>query len=266
MDDFATASTLRSDGDGRFTWDVPDGWQQGKGAFGGLVIGTLARAMSAAEPDAARRLRSISAELCAPMRTGATPVAVTTLRRGGGVTYLEARAEQGGVVAARASALFGAARPPSALTIAPTSAGLPEPSTMAVAPLGDAPSPPFTRHYEFRIVGAVPFSRAPEAVTAGWLRERGVIERPRPLDASDVIGLLDAWWPCALVVEPAPRPMATVAFTAELLVDPATLDPAAPFAYRAHLAGAADGYSVELRHLWQGERLVALNQQTFAAL
>jgi hypothetical protein len=28
----------------------------------------------------------------------------------------------------------------------------------------------------------------------------------------------------------------------------------------------ADGYSVELRHLWQGERLVALNQQTFAAL
>jgi hypothetical protein len=60
--------------------------------------------------------------------------------------------------------------------------------------------------------------------------------------------------------------MATVAFTAELLVDPATLDPAAPFAYHAHLAGAADGYSIELRHLWQGDRLVALNQQTFAAL
>ena len=72
--------------------------------------------------------------------------------------------------------------------------------------------------------------------------------------------------PCALVVERAPRPMATVAFTAELLVDPTTLDPAAPFAYHAHLAGAADGYSVELRHLWQGDRLVALNQQTFAAL
>ena len=69
-----------------------------------------------------------------------------------------------------------------------------------------------------------------------------------------------------MVVEPAPRAMTTVTFTAELLVDPATLDPAAPFAYRAHLGGAADGYSVELRHLWQGDRLVGLNQQIFAAL
>ncbi len=266
MDDFATASALTSDGDGRFSWDVPDGWQQGKGAFGGLVIGALARAMIASEPDAARRLRSISAELCAPMRTGTTPIAVATLRRGAAVTYVEARAEQGGVVAARASALLGAARPPSALVLPTPQPQLPAPSTIAVAPMGAPPSPPFTRHYEFRVVGPVPFSRAAEPVTAGWLRERGVVERPRALDAADVLGLLDAWWPCALVVEPAPRPMATVAFTAELLVDPAILDPAAPFSYRAHLAGAADGYSVELRHLWQGERLVALNQQTFAAL
>ncbi|MBE7451703.1 MAG: hypothetical protein HS111_23275 [Kofleriaceae bacterium] len=60
--------------------------------------------------------------------------------------------------------------------------------------------------------------------------------------------------------------MTTVTFMAELLVDPASLDPAAPFAYRARLDGAADGFSVEVRELWQGDALVALNQQVFAVL
>ncbi|MBK9032786.1 MAG: thioesterase family protein [Myxococcales bacterium] len=265
MADFRAASTITPLGEDRFAWDVPDGWQQGKGAFGGLVIGALARAMAACEPEPARALRSLTAELCAPMLTGATTIAVTALRRGRGITYLEARARQGDAVIARASGLFGAARPPTTLRLTPTPPTLAAFDTVAVAPLGQAPSPRFTACYEFRTLGPPPFAAAAEPTAAGWLRERGVIAAPRPLDAADVIGLLDAWWPCALVVEATPRPMATVAFTAELLVDPASLDPAAPFAYVAHLAGGVDGYSVELRHLWQGDRLVALNQQTFAA-
>ncbi|MEZ4404704.1 MAG: thioesterase family protein [Kofleriaceae bacterium] len=267
MDDLRTASTLHPDGDGHFRWDVPDGWQQGKGAFGGLVIGALARAMCACEPDRERALRSLSAELCAPALTGATAITAAVLRRGRGTTYLEARAVQGGEVVARASALLGAARPPSALALPVAPPALPRAAeAAAIAPLGQPPSPRFTGHYEFRPLGPVPFSGVTTPATAGWLRERGVVTAPRPLDAADVLALLDAWWPCALVVEPAPRPMATVAFTAQLVVDPATLDPTAPFAYRAHLVGAADGYSVEQRHLWQHDRLVALNQQTFAAL
>lgn len=263
-DDFRSASTITATGDGRFQWDVPDGWQQGKGAFGGLVIGTLARAMEACEPERARRLRSISAELCAPMLTGATEVAVTVLRRGRGTTYLEARAIQGGEVIARASGLFGVARPPSAAQVIAPPPPLPRFDEVLAPPMGGPPSPRFTGRYEYRPVGAVPFSAAAEAVCAGWLRERAAAVEA--VDAAAVIGYLDAWWPCALVVEPAPRPMATVTFTAELIADPATLDPMVPFAYRAHLAGAADGYSVELRHLWQGDRLVGLNQQIFAAL
>lgn len=263
-DDFRTASTLVPDGDLRFAWDVPDGWQQGKGAFGGLVIGTLARAMAACEDDPARRLRSISAELCGPMAVGATAIAVTVLRRGRGTTYLEARAAQDGVLIARASGLFGAARPPAAARVAVAPPSLPAFETVFAPLMGRPPTPRFTGHYEYRPVSPPPFSGAAEAVAAGWLRERGA--RDVAVDMPAVIGLLDAWWPCALIVEPAPRAMATVTFTAELLVDPATLDPAQPFAYRAHLGGEGDGYSVELRHLWQGERLVGLNQQIFAAL
>jgi hypothetical protein len=264
--DFATASTVAAIEPGRFRWDVPDGWQQGKGAFGGLVIGALARAMRATEPDLERRLRSISAELCAPMPVGTHTIAVAVLRRGRGTSYLEARVVADGQVIARASGLFGVARPPSALVLEPPPGAASPATDLAVVPIGHQPTPRFALHYEFRPLTPPPFAGAREPRSAGWLRERGVIARPRPLVDADVIGLLDAWWPCALIVEPAPRPMATVAFTAELLIDPATLDPAQPFLYRAHLAGAADGYSVELRHLWQGERLIALNQQTFAAL
>lgn len=260
---FRTASSLTARTDGRFDWDVPDGWQQGKGAFGGLVIGTLARAMERAEPDGGKRLRSISAELCGPMLVGATEVEVNVLRRGRGTTYVEARASQGGALVARASALFGAARPPSAATVVIAAPTLPGFDGLFAPDLGKPPAPSFGKHYEYRPVGPLPFMGAAEPVTSGWLRERAAIEA---VDAAAVIGLLDAWWPCALVVERTPRPMATVTFTAELLADPATLDPATPFAYRAHLGGVEDGYSVELRHLWQGERLVALNQQVFAAL
>lgn len=265
MDDFRTASALVAAGPDRFTWDVPDGWQQGRGAFGGLVIGALARAMIASEPASDRRLRSITAELCAPAVVGAAEVTVAALRRGRATSYLEARLCAAGAVVARASAVLGAPRPPAVARVVDAPPALPPFEQVAVAPLGAPPSPRFTGHYEVRTVGPWPFAGAAVAETAGWLRERGVVAAPRPLDAADVLGLLDCWWPCALTVEPAPRPMATIAFTAQLLVDPAGLDPQVPFAYRGTLLAADDGHSVEQRALWQHGRLVALNQQTFAA-
>ena len=49
-------------GDG-FQLDVPAGWRQGRGAFGGLCIASLIRAIDARVGDPARRVRSITAEL-----------------------------------------------------------------------------------------------------------------------------------------------------------------------------------------------------------
>ena len=47
----------------RWEWSVPDGWQQGRGAFGGLVIAALARALEAHVGDPERTLRSLTAVL-----------------------------------------------------------------------------------------------------------------------------------------------------------------------------------------------------------
>jgi hypothetical protein len=60
--------------------------------------------------------------------------------------------------------------------------------------------------------------------------------------------------------------MATVSFVAELLADPAALPPMEPLRYRARLLGHHQGFCVELRELWHGEQLVALNQQTFVVI
>ena len=52
----------------------------------------------------------------------------------------------------------------------------------------------------------------------------------------------------------------------QLLVDPRTLDPAEPLYYRARGVAAADNFFIEMRELWSGDAVVAMNQQTFALL
>ena len=69
-----------------------------------------------------------------------------------------------------------------------------------------------------------------------------------------------------LAVESAPRAVATVGYTMQLLVDPRTLDVAEPLYYRARGVAGGDNFFVEMRELWSGDVVVAMNQQTFALL
>ncbi|HVV82570.1 MAG TPA: thioesterase family protein [Kofleriaceae bacterium] len=263
---FADASAVRAtDGPFAYAWEVPDGWQQGRGAYGGLVLGALVRAAEASEADRARRVRVVTGELCAPVLPGAATIAVAHVRRGSGVTYADARVVQGAEVVARASVLLAGDRKVPTPAIERAAPALPPAAAMAVAPPPSPPAPPFTRHVDFRPTGPLPFSGAAEAST----RASGYVSMRVPLaaiDAPAMVALLDAWWPAVLAAMPAPRPMATVSYTADLLADPAGVDPAAPLAYTARTEAAAGGFVVELRELWQDGRLLALNQQTFAII
>jgi hypothetical protein len=65
----------------------------------------------------------------------------------------------------------------------------------------------------------------------------------------------------------APRPMATLAFTLQIVADLDALPPGEPLFHRATAVAAREGYSVEMRELWtKAGALVALNQQTFVAI
>lgn len=251
-----------------FLAEVPDGWQQGKGAFGGLVIGMMTRALVASEQDAERSLRAVNADLFVAGMPGPATVDVSVLRRGANVSFLEARLTQGGVLVARAGATLAA---PRAIAPSPIARALPLPTVEPQPPWEDLPAlpieapigPVFARHYEYRSSGPLPFAGGERPFVTGWIRER---ERPRVLDEAAVVGLLDAWWPTTLSLETKPRATVTVGYTMQMVKSPRTLDPSVPLFYRAHGMGGGDNFFVEMRELWSGGEVVALNQQTFAML
>lgn len=246
-----------------FRATIPDGWQQGKGAFGGVVVGILTRAMVASEPDRTRRLRSLTADLCAPALVGSADVEVVTLRRGGTTTFVEARVVQNGSVIARSSAALACARALPELTMRPAPPVQPPWSDVAVVPVEPPFGPVFARHYEYRSTGPVPLAGGTEAGAAGWVREK---QRPTTIDEAAIVALLDSWWPTSLAIESKPRAVSTVGYTMQLLLAPRSLPVTEPLFYRAQGVAAADNFFVEMRELWFEDRVVAYNQQTFAVL
>lgn len=246
----------------RFSATVPDGWQQGAGAFGGIILGALARAMDLAQADAARRLRSLQGEIPVPVQPGAVDIEVELLRSGKSVTFADARMSANGELLARASAVFGAPRPMPVPVSAPAPEAV-DPFTLEVFEAPPPFAPVFTSHYEYRLMPPFPLSQSDEARAEGYLRARVA---PARLDGPHLIGLLDAWIPALFTKLDAPRPTSTVSFMAELVEDPATIDPKVPLRYHASVRAAAEGYCVELRELWSGSTLVALNQQLFAVI
>ena len=104
------AIALRVPVDGTVDWIVPDGWQQGRGAWGGLVAGAMAGAVGAAEPDPDRRLRTLSIHLPGALLTGASTVVVEPIRLGSGMSTWELAIRQDGEVRAHAVAVTGRPR------------------------------------------------------------------------------------------------------------------------------------------------------------
>jgi acyl-CoA thioesterase len=257
--DLDTLLNVTAAGDGVFRCDVPDGWQQGRGAYGGLAFGWLVRACGAADPD--RPVRSLSVQLTAPVMPGTAEVRVETLRRGTGMSHVAARLVQDGETAAMAVGTLGLPRVPV------TYDGMPRPeappaSSVPAIPWTDA-FPPFARHYEFRpCLGHLPWSGAPAAYTGGWVAARDPGARR---DAAVVAALLDVWWPGYLVRARRPHIMATVTALLQFTADGG--DPAAPALVAVRSEAAADGYTVEDRTLWDaGGRLLGLCRQTMAVL
>ena len=261
--DFSIVSAVEALAPSRFAVTIPDGWQQGRGAFGGLVLATLLRAIEKSEPDDGRATRTLAGDLCGPALPGPAEIRVRALRRGNNQSNLAAELVQGGEVLATASVVRSTPRRAAGVPPLPRTSPSPLPPWRELPDLGLGPplGPPFAQHYEYRAAGAA-FALGSAAVLDGYIRERVPLGR---IDAPALIGRLDAWWPTLFAVS-APRPCATISFVAEILVDPATLPPDEPLRHHARMSAAHDGFFVELRELWSGDRVVAMNQQTFAIL
>lgn len=265
---FEDATTLTPAGDGRFAWEVPDGWQQGRGAWGGIVAGGAARAVAASEPEPGRVLRTLSIHMSGPLPAGRATVVVEPLRVGSGLsTWAVTIRDSDGGLAAHAVAVTGGAR---ALDLAQAAASWgtvvpPElPPWRAVEPQ-DPPRPPFpvfTQHVQFRPVASAPVSGGP-ARCQGYV---GFAD-DGPWDAASLLALVDAWWVTALTALNEMRPLATVTYDAQLLVDPATVPGSEPLAYEAFMSAAHEGFTSETRRLWTSDgRLAVENHQTVVVI
>jgi hypothetical protein len=259
LDTFITPEPL---GNGAFAFTFPDGWQQGRGAFGGLVVAALVRAVEATVQDG-RTLRSLTAELCGPTLPGMATIQTEVLRAGNAVSTLAARLMQGEELQAHAVAVLG--QPRTTDCDVPARREMPPLAwhDTPVLEIGPPLGPHFARYLEFRNTGPLPFSGAEATHTSGWVRPRYAHKR----DAAWIAACADAWWPVLFASQAAPRPMATIAFSLQMLCDPMTLDPQAPLYHIAHTKAVHEGYAVEFRELWTHDmRLVALNEQTIAVI
>ena len=252
-----------------FTLTVPDGWQQGRGAFGGLVLGAMVRAATDTVAAADRRVRSVTAELLGPVLPGPATLHVEKLRQGSGVSAARVRLLQDsgtGVVEEQACAVvvLGKPRPNTPAFSQRVVPALPDWREATIVDVEPPLGPVFASNFIFRPTGAYPFSGATQATAAGWIQPR---EPFAAWDAALVVACADAWWPTILATLEEVRPMATITFALELLVDPASLDPSVPLFHDAKCESCVDGYAVEHRALWTAEGvLVAENQQLFAII
>ncbi|MEZ4294335.1 MAG: thioesterase family protein [Polyangiaceae bacterium] len=262
--DFALASTPTLESPGRYTLRVPDGWQQGRGAFGGLVLAALSRAILDAEPEKDRTLRSFNAEIAGPTLVGDALIEVTALRRGSGLSSYTATLSQNGQGLVHASSVVARARntDPPRLHIPPPERKSPADAPAMPADAGPSFVPVFVKNLEMRPLGPLPFSGAAAPVASGWVKTRV----PTPtFGAPEAIALADAFWPSAFASAPAPRPIGTVAFALQYFPPTPAHNPEDPLYYRGWVAAEQDGYMMEFRELWTEDgRLVALNQQTIA--
>ena len=250
--------------------EIAAGWDQGKGAYGGLVLGSLVRAIELTEPDPQRTVRAIAGEIPAPVVPGAARINLVSLRRGGAVSTVRAELVQTGAdgdeVRAHVVAVTASTRAnmPSWQTLVRPDA--PDWQQVPVVPVGPPFGPTFGRHFEFRVIAGMPFSGT-EPRALGYIRARAPGELRELRSAAYVTAMADAWWPCALSVLTAPRPTATLTFALNIINNLDGLDPEAPLLHCAESEVSRDGYATETRRLWGHDgRLIAINHQTFVII
>lgn len=246
------------------TWPVPDSWHQGRGAFGGLTLAALVRAMDSGVKAQDQKIRSLTATICGPVAAKEATIRVDILREGSSTTAIEARVIQDDEVKTHAVAFYGRTRNPEDTWRTTKAPDMPDWREFTKLPMVPPISPEFTQHFEFRAIKHLPLSGAEACESEGYIK---IAEPPALADAAWLTAHMDAWWPSFWAKTPVPRPMATVAFTMQFLTDYEDIDLNVPLRFTAHSPEAHDGYSVEFRELWTLDgRLLATNQQTFTII
>ncbi len=242
--------------------DVPAGWKQGRGVYGGATMGILARAATLFVGASDRPMRALHGTIAAPVPDGPLELRASTVREGSSVTTVDVTLGRAGETFARATAMFGKARRyPERFALGAPS--IPAWEEIPVAPIGPPLGPEFAANLEARNLGPIPFTGGPMEAS-GFVRTRIPTAEVGP---PELCALVDTFWPAIFPAMPSLIPTSTLGFGAQFFPTTKPLDPAVPLYYRAKAEALAEGYLAELRELWtvDGE-LVVRNEQTFVIL
>jgi hypothetical protein len=260
----------------RFVLDVPDGLQQGRGAWGGVATGAIISAAEQVDARPGMAVRTLSAQLVAPVLVGRVDVVAEVLRRGSATTTIAVQVRDGGGgLLAHGVVVLGTPRRGDDMPDGPDWIGVAPPPELAAGPdavpvvdIGPPLAPGFTVHLEMRPAVGVPFEGS-TSDTIGWVRPRAPLAR---VDAAVVSALADAWWASVMVRLDRVRPAATVGYALEVPLAPASLPRTAdgrlvPLLHRGRVIAAREGFAVETRELWTVDgRLASWNTQTVAVI
>ncbi|MFM2437911.1 MAG: hypothetical protein RLZ55_728, partial [Actinomycetota bacterium] len=152
-------------------WQVPAGWRQGRGAWGGLVAGQVMTAASADLPDERLAARSLWIAMLGPVLAGDVRCEVRDLRRGRATLAREVTlSNSDGELLTRGVVVFGVPRTDSEVADAAPGAPNPKPAPDAVRmSLPVPPAPEFISRMAFAPVDGFPFSGAARLLTTGWI-------------------------------------------------------------------------------------------------
>jgi hypothetical protein len=242
-----------------------------------VATGAMVSAVRQFEPNRELAVRTVSAQLIAPLLVGRADIAVEVLRQGAATTTAAVRVSGAdGAVVAHGIVILGAARAGEAipdgadwLSVQPPAEVAVGPDAVAVIPLGPPLAPAFLRQLELRPINGLPFAGGSEPDVTGWVRPLAPVAH---LDAAVVVALADAWWVAIMPRLDRPRPVGTLAFTVDLTTDPEQLptEPDGrlrPLFHRGRTLAAREGYTLEQRQLWtQDGTLVSWNTQTVAVI
>lgn len=257
-------------------WSVPEGWRQGRGAWGGYTITAMAEHVELLE-DPSRALRTLSAQIMEPVTEGDYLIETRCIREGSAISTwaVSVTRSHDRLPVAQSQIMTGTQRE---LAISPGlsewgTAHMPAVTsveTTPIVPIGPPFAPEFTGLLEFRPISPLP-TAGDQATSLGWIRLPSRTREGDHWSAAELMGIIDGWWPASLTLMDSMHPMATVAYSVHLLIDPRTIDPVrgerAPLLHEASVSSAYGGFTSELRRLWTLDgRLVAENLQSIVVI
>ncbi len=248
--------------DDGFIAEVPEGWRQGRTAYGGITAGLALTAASLEFPDLPP-LRSMLLNFTGPV-FGNPILRTVCLRQGKSVTTVQVTVYSEGKVAAQVIFTFGGSRQSSLAIAGPSKTLDRSPAEYEeFAPARIAKFvPEFLQNFDVRLVAG---SRSVSGADEGYVR---VVARHKDVDSrtgvDSLVAIADVLPPAAFTMARQVAPVSSVTWILNMLTDdPLTSD--GWWHIDSRMTAAQDGYSSQQMNVWSIDgTLVAEGMQSVA--